>query len=139
MYGFPLWTHVQVSLKGRGGAVRPPEPHPSCTKMSLTLVFAPVEVLQEMAAPLPVSPQPLLSYKISQQTHFKVCLCLFSTVCARQMRASGGVFMAWGGRVLEVDHPKSEACGRSGGGGRSTHFLLDSRRGDVAPPPSSQG
>lgn len=77
MYGFPLWTNVQVSLKGGGGTVRATEPHPSCTKMSLTLVFAPVEVLQEMAAALPASPQPPLSYKISQQTDFKVCLWLF--------------------------------------------------------------
>lgn len=55
MYGFPLWTRVQVPLKGGGGAVRATQPHPSCTKMSLTLVFAPVEVLQETAAPLPVT------------------------------------------------------------------------------------
>lgn len=39
--------------------------------MSLTFVCAPVEVGEEMAAALPVSLQPPLSYKIPQQMDFK--------------------------------------------------------------------
>lgn len=51
-------TFKAPSKAGGGGAVGPTEPHPSWTKMSLTFVPAPVEVREEMAAPLPVPPPP---------------------------------------------------------------------------------
>lgn len=84
MYGVPPLDSRSRLPKRQRGAVRPTKPHPSCTKMSLTLVFAPVEVLEEMAAALPVSLHPL-SYKIRQQTDFNVFFCVFF----RQSRQSG--------------------------------------------------
>lgn len=127
MYGFPPLDSRSRLPKRQRGAVRPTKPHPSCTKMSLTLVFAPVEVLEEMAAALPVSLHPL-SYKIRQQTDFNVFFVVFLGSHARA--ASGTVFISRGavkgllgiGRTwLEVDHPKSDASGCSGGGGQGSY------------------
>lgn len=89
MYGFPLRTHVQGSPKGRGGAVRPTKPHPSCTKMSLTFVFAPVEVREEMAAALPVSLQPPLSYKIANKWTLKGFFVVFKAATPERPTSGG--------------------------------------------------
>lgn len=99
MYGFPLRTHVQGSPKGRGGAVRPTKPHPSCTKMSLTFVFAPVEVREEMAAALPVSLQPPLSYKIANKWTLKGFFLWFLRLPRQsgQRVGAGGAVFIWGG------------------------------------------
>lgn len=67
--------------------------------MSLTFVFAPVEVHEEMAAALPVSLQPPLSYKIANKWTLKGFFLWFLRLprqSGQQVGAGGAVFI-WGG------------------------------------------
>lgn len=84
--------------------------------MSLTFVFAPVEVREEMAAALPVSLQPPLSYKIANKRTLKV---LF--VVAANKWGPVGLYLSGGGCERAASLEDVAGDGRSGG--------------DLAPPP----